>query len=660
MQRTGGFSLNILAKGKTQRHHLMAVLLIGLTLAVFWPVCTYEFVLWDDQVNVYENPHFNRITASNVLQFWQRPYENLYIPLTYSVWAGIGLFARRPSAEPPDPKFDPRFFHVSNLLLHILSVLVVFAILRMMVKNDWAACGGALLFGLHPIQVEPVAWVTGMKDVLCGVLSVVAVWQYLGYRKDSVEGHDRRALKKCIYGTVAFVLALLAKPSAVIVPILAWVLAASGSNRRHSAAVIPHMDFALVIWMAVSVPFLAITGFSQATAVDYVTPLWARPLVVGDALAFYLHKLFFPVYLGLDYGRSPEFVLQHKWILLTGLIPCTLAVLAWRMRHSKPWLTAALGVFFLGVLPASGLVPFAFQKHSTVADRYLYLSMLGPAIAVAYLISYWIKRDRKTVAITFCVLVLGALGLRSAFQIQHWSSNEELFNHALKINPHSSAAHNNLGLTLDKKGSTQGAIDHYREAIRIRPKNAEAHNNLGNALTALGNTETALAQYREAVKIKPDYAKAHSNLGIALSHQGQTGNAFAQFEKALKLQPGLVGAHYNMALLLSKLARTKDAIIHYRAALSVDPDHADAHYNLANIFSQQGRIKQAIFHYYESLRINPAEEDAHNNLGIAFSRQGQLEEAMLHFRKTIAINPNHADAKKNLKIVLDTLQSKRP
>lgn len=575
-----------MVKAKTHRHHFTALLLIGITLAVFWPVCGHEFVVWDDQLNVYENPYLNPVTASNVLHFWKEPHQNLYIPLTYSIWAGITYFTQSSTVEKVEPRLDPGIFHVTNLLFHLLSVLVVFAILKMLVGNDWAACSGAMLFALHPMQVEPVAWVTGMKDVLCGLLSLVAVWQYIQYARARPEGYVRPARKNYIFATVAFVLALLAKPTGVIVPVMAWMLAyfaLTQSNVRSSS----HSHLPLVFWVFMAVPFVLVTKFAQDTAVTFVTPLWARPLVAGDALAFYFYKLFMPARLGIDYGRSPEFVLQQDWILLTGFLPYGLGAVFWLLRNRMQWLLVTAGVFTVGLLPVLGLIPFGFQDYSTVADRYLYLSMLGPALALAWLLSSYRKRRRGSLIPVVCVVFLGLLGIQSAFQVQHWSSNLTLFKHALEVNPRSSAGHNNLGLALAEQGKTADAIAHYHAALRMKPSNAKAHNNLGIALTGQGRTAEAIAHFQEALRIERNFADAHFNLGIALAKQRE-------------IEP---------------------AIIHYRETLRIKPNDAEVHTNLGNALLEQGNIAEAIAHYREALGIEPDDAAARHNLDIALIMQ---------------------------------------
>lgn len=497
----------------------MALLIVVITVAVFLSVCTHEFVLWDDEVNVYENPYLNPVTPSKVLHFWQEPYENLYIPLTYSIWAGIAYLVQQPTIEKTGAQFNASPFHATNLILHILGALVVFAILKIFVTNDWAACCGAMLFALHPLQVEPVAWVTGMKDVLCGLFSLVAIWQYLRYVQVRSESHVLSVKRNYVCCTAAFALALLAKPMAVVVPVLAWVLANFKFGYTYFRPGFRKADWTLVTWVIMAIAFLALTKFSQAHALSFITPLWARPLVAGDAVSFYLSKLFVPIRLGIDYGRSPEYVLRHGWILLTGLLPYGLAASLWLLRDRRRWLVVAAGVFGAGLLPVLGLIPFGFQNYSTVADRYLYVSMLGPALALSWLLSSYARSSSGKVAFLSCMLVLGTLGIRSAFQIQYWNNDVKLFTHALAINPGSSSSYNNLGLAFARRGRLDEAITKYSEALRIKPDYEIAHNNMGIVLAMQGKTEEAIVHFRQALRINPEYTLARKNLEVALTGQ---------------------------------------------------------------------------------------------------------------------------------------------
>src|SRR5437870_4658227 len=327
-----------------RRKRLVIGLLIALPLAVFWQTRNFYFV-WDDEVNVAKNPYLTALTLSNVKQFWQKPYESLYIPITYTVWAGIAPFARLSTGSYYADELNPKPFHLTNLALHILNTFIVFTILAMLVRNDWAACAGALFFALHPVQVEPVAWITGMKDVLSSLLSLVAIWQYLSYSKAKMSlaltGSNKRGKSNSdpektaklegkaklhyIAATAVFIAAMLAKPTAVVTPAIALLLDYWALKR-------PLRDSALALagWLVLAIPLVVGTKLAQPESeLEFVTPLWARPLVAADALAFYLYKLSLPLSVAPDYGRVPELVIEKKWIYFTWAVPCAVAVLIW-------------------------------------------------------------------------------------------------------------------------------------------------------------------------------------------------------------------------------------------------------------------------------------------------------------------------------------------
>src|SRR5262245_12883951 len=431
---------------------LGALLCVLVTLAVFGQVSLFVFVWWDDGLFIFENPYLQALTFDHVLAFWRAPYAELYIPLPYTLWALTAALSRGTSAHPAAAgSLAPAWFHGLNLLGHLVCVLVVWRLVRLLLDRttprqapglalrhvEWAACGGALLFAVHPLQVEAVAWVSGFKDVLCGVLSCTAIWQYLQYARGNAEAaasdtpssqYGRGPLGRYWLATGAFILALLAKPAAVVVPVVAWLLDVWGWPQTWR-----HRRPALLAWLGLAGLWGLFTSLTvQPTASGYfIAPLWARPLIAGDTVAFYLAKFAVPFWLGPDYGRSPEWVLAQWWYWLTGLVPWGLAVWLWYRRTRVPWLAAAAGVLVAGLLPVLGLVPFAFQAYSTVADHYMYSAMLGPALVLAWGLAHVRQRWLAVV----CVVVLGALGIRSAWQAHYWHDTEALFAHELTVHP---------------------------------------------------------------------------------------------------------------------------------------------------------------------------------------------------------------------------------
>jgi tetratricopeptide (TPR) repeat protein len=644
---------------------LPVITLVIVTAAVFRPVIDHQFLAYDDSVVVYKNPYLQARSLDNLLHFWRYPYEGLYTPLTYTF---VALVAWTPALLTADPGTevvpDPRLFHSLNLLLHLLSVLIVWRILALLLRRtrltgtgtsadgnrlplEWAACGGALLFAVHPIQVDAVAWVAGFKDVLCGLLSLAAVWHYLRYvdiKMQPPTGKTPRAGLRYGLATGAFVLALFAKPTAVVLPVIVGLLAAWGWRRSWREQIA-----GLSVWVIIALAWGLLTRWVQpGTSLVYEPPVWARPLIAGDALLFYLYKLALPLQFGPDYGRSPQVVLGHGWVFLTSWVPFVLAGWLWLKRRTLSWLVTATGVFVVGLLPVLGLVSFNFQHYSTVADRYVYLAMLGPALAMAWGLTW----PKKKVAAVCGAIILGIFFLRSAWQIPFWHDTTTFFEHALQVNPNSFLAHNNLGFVLAEQGRDAEAIKHFNEALRLEPESAITHLNLANALERQGKFQDAMQHYAEAIRIVPTYARAHTAMGVLLAKQGRYAEALDHLKEALRLEPGYAEAHNNLANVLARQGKFEEAEQHYVEALRLNPGYAYAHTSFGIALAMQKRFAEAQHHFSEALRLEPDSAKAHANLAGLLLQQGQVREAEQLYTEAIRLDPQYINAHLRLSIIL--------
>jgi len=461
------------------------------------------------------------------------------------------------------------------------------------------------------VQVEAVAWVSGLKDVLCGWWALVAVWQYLAFIQ-APQGWRRWSH----YGlaTVAFGLALLSKPSAVVVPGIAGLLAVGGMGQPWRQGL-----KTLWCWFLIATVWSIWTkGQQPDTALAYITPWWGRPVVAADSIAFYLRKLVWPVALGPDYGRTPQLVLEHSWSWLTGLVLAGFGgVLWWRWRQWSA-LGVTAGVFVVAILPVSGLVPFVFQAYSTVADRYVYLAMLGPALGL----TWGLQRlgSRRTVwALGLVVLVL--LGWRSVGQVQVWRDTITLFTHALQINPRSALAYNNLGWMLARQGQLDTAIAYYTQALQLKPAMLEAHYNLGDALAAQKKFDEAITHYTFVLQWQPTWAEVHTNLGAALLRQGQLDKAIEHYTEALRLKPGWALPTNNLGEAMVRQGKLDEAITWFAQALQEQPALPEVPYNLGGVLSLQGHFAEAITAYREALRRRPHWPQAATHLAWVLATQ---------------------------------------
>ena len=614
-----------------------ALVLVVSMLLVFGPVTTFDFVVWDDDLHVYANPHLTPFTWPHISIFWRAPYEHLYIPLTYTVWAAVAWISQ---PEYPHP-MSAEPFHRLNLLLHIGSVFVVYRLGVVLLNRQatpasqtvLAATLGALTFGLHPLQVEAVAWVSGLKDVLCGWWTVVALWQYL------VSMQSKQGWKKALHystATVAFGCALLSKPTAVTVPVMAGLLAIGGGRQTWQQAL-----RALGGWLLLALAWGMWTKSQQPDiALTFVVPLPMRPVIALDTITFYLWKLLWPVGLGPDYGRTPQMVLEQGRGLLTAMVPLGLGALLWRWGRQCTGLRLAGGVFLAALTPVLGLIPFMFQVYSTVADRYVYLAMIGVALGVGWL-SQRLSQPRAVVIAA--ALLISLLAWRSTQQVQIWRDTTSLLSHALQVNPQSAMSHNNLGLTFAQEGRLDIARSAFQTAVQLQPNLPEAHYNLGKAFTMQGQFDTAIVHLKTALQLRPGWAEAHNNLGVTLATQGQHAAALAEYAKALLLKPGWADVYYNIGNVLAQQGRYAEALTAYRIAVRSRAVWLPATISLARLltthFSSSPQAIREAIEFAEQACRSTANRDATAlyTLALAYHTAGQSSLAVQAAEKALTL-----------------------
>ena len=648
------------------RYRAAATLVLTVaTLVVYWPVHNYDFV-WDDHFNVFKNPYLTPFSTENLSHIWLEPYVTMYIPFTYTVWMALAWLSQSITAESADSLLNPYIFHTFNIILHIINVLLVFAILRTALRHgfeeirpkteienisgiEFSASVGALLFALHPLQVEPVAWVTGMKDLLYGLMSLLAIMWYISYSV-AAKNPGAAAGKKVFYyilALTAFIFALLAKPTAVVVPLVLLVLDRWVINR-------PLRDSAVALggWFVLSGALAVIAKSVQQDGYPVLsTPLWTRPFIAGDALAFYLYKLILPFQQAIDYGRASAYVIQQWWIYVTWFLPVLLGIGIWFTRKRAPWL-ASMGIFVIFLAPVLGFVPFNFQFYSTVADRYLYLSMLGAALSISWICYHY----QKTVVRVVCVAAVVLLGLRTSYQVPVWENKTTLYTSALRANPSSFLSHYNLGVELEDQGKLNEAVKNYEKAVEINPRYVKAYYNLGNSLSDLGKLDAAVTNYEKAIEHNPGHVKAYYNLGITLAEQRKLEEAVNSFRQTIKIKPDHLEAHINLGVILSAQNRLQDAVAHFREALRINPDYAKTNEQLGLALLKQNQLEEAVHHLTNAVKIKPNYAQAYYYLGIAYRKQGDLTKAVRHFGKALAMRPGFKQAKKQLEMAI--LQSR--
>jgi Tfp pilus assembly protein PilF len=588
---------------------LAILLVIVLPIAVLRPVCDHGFTSWDDRDTVETNPTLNPVTWHSVRTWWTTTKMDLYVPVTYTAWGIIALRARVPETATTPAYLNPIPFHTANLVLHVLCCLVVFELLRMLIGKAWPAALGALIFGLHPVQVEAVAWVSGLKDVLGGLLALVAIWQYLVAVK-----RDRLSWR---YGlaTVAFVLAMLAKPNELVVPVIAGIIDVMLMRRPWRVAL-----RWLWPWFLLSAACVAEGWMVQSpVGVAHNVAIYLRPLVAVCSLGFYAGKLIWPTNLAVDYGLQPSVIVHARWLVAGAAVIVVGGVVLWLARRSARPVVAGALVFVAALGPVLGFITFDFQWFSNVADHYLYLPMFGVALVAAWMAARWSGWPMAAGA----AAVLAGLGAVSYQQTQYWVDSPALFHRVEAVNPNSAAAADALALDSLSRGDARTAHRWAQETIRLRPDSPLGYIADAMALSRLHQPQSAIEQYRKSLEFDAKDAATRNDLATLLAETGQMPEAENQARRAISLDPNFAGAHFNLGTILLRRNKIPAAIDELKEAVRLDPHSEQFFIVLANVLAVTGHRAEALEEYEAALRMDPQSSAARQGRDRMLGASGQ-------------------------------------
>ncbi len=628
--------------------------LILSTLLVFRQVCNFDFVNYDDNLYVYQNPHvLNGLTADGVIWAFATPHVGNWLPLTWiSFMFDCQLFGS-----------NPGWMHFINLLLHLANTLLLFAILKKMTGSLWPSAFVAAAFALHPTHVESVAWITERKDVLSTLFLLLTLAAYVSYVR-------HRGLFRYLLTVLLFTLGLLAKPMLVTLPFLLllldyWPLGRfdshqtikAWSGQKHQSS--PAHDERRILYRVIieKIPFFVLSAVSSvitffvqqsigAIADINALPLKSKLANVFLSYATYIGKMFWPQNLAVFYPFDAR-TIQSWQTVLCALLMIVISVLTIRFGRKQKYLFVGWLWFVVTLIPVVGLIQSGSQAW---ADRYTYISYIGLFIMIAWgvpeLLSKWPYR-KIAIGISMAV-VLTALGISAGRQVSYWNNSSTLFLHALKVTSGNYVAHDCLGDDLREHGKTALAIEQFRKSLQVKPSYADAVNGIGMAIYDEGDLKQAIEYFQKALQLKPDSPSAHNNLGFALQKQGKLYEAATHFTQAVQIDPDFILARNNLANVLVLQDRLDEAIDQLHAILRLEPDPAFAHQTLGSALLKKGNVNQAIEQFNIVLKAEPNSVTAHSNIGYALSQQGKLDEAAAHFTQAVQISPDFAEARNNL------------
>ena len=582
-----------------RRELLLALFLAVITILVYRPAWSGGF-LWDDDAYITNN---ELLTAPDGLRriWFSFDSPSQYFPLTYtsfrierSLW---GL--------------NPIGYHWTNILLHVANALLIWCLLaRLKVPGAWLA---AMIFALHPVQVESVAWITERKNVLMVFFFLLTLLAWIAF----VDERTRRPWRFYVLALILYVLSLSAKTtactlSAALLSIL-W-LQKKSIDKRRLLQVLPFLVLGFSMGL-LTVWWERYHQGTHGTLFPFLSPL-ERALVASHAVWFYLGKLIWPANLTFIYPkwtiavtRAPD----YAW-LLAGMV---LGAVIYFARRSLGRGVEVAAILFVATLsPVLGFIMLYTFRYTFVADHYQYLACLAPialfSAAVANLTDA-LKKARPLILSAAACLV-AALWFLTWRQSVMYGDIEALWRTTLAKNPECWMAHNNLGIVLFQKGIIDEAIAHYRITLNLQRDFWDADYNLGNALLGKGEIDEAIVYCERAVANQPNDPDARVALGNALVQKERIDEAIVHYEKALALRPDYFIAHFGLSHALLEKGEIDRAMVHCRAAVSIQPQNSDAQTNLAVVLDQKGRAPEAISHYEKALELSSRSLSAENNL----------------------------------------------
>jgi len=648
----------VLRCGKDSRNRLqnwgIALVLVAAVVAIYAQSFHFGAIRFDDSQYVAGSIHLRGGLSVDGLKWsFSGPFASNYFPLTLlSHMLDRTLFGDHLGGH-----------HLTSVALHALNSILLFAVLFSMTGARGASAVVAMLFAVHPLNVESVTWLAERKNVLSTTFWILSMWAYASYA--------RRA-KFSLYLCTALLLALglLAKPMLVTLPLVFLLLdywpldrirwgkpkaaeRAPSSSRRSIGFLIAEKLPLLAICAASSV--MTLHAQSRGVLSSEALPLLPRIANVVVAYARYLGKISWPADLTMHYphpympemGGEPLEAWQIAGAVALLLALSALAAAAVRRRY------LLVGWFwFLGVLvPTIGFVQVGNQA---LADRYAYVPAIGLFVAVSWAGSEWIARFRISHPGSTRVLLVGAgagiaaLALASWHQVGYWRDSVSLFEHTLAVIPKNPKIRYNLANEYRARGDMKAAIRNYRIALETDPESVDTRINLGNALRSDGELGAAIDVYQSALDREPRNANAHNSLGTVLRAQGDVDTAILHYRYAIELDPDFYLAHYNLANALQSNSEFEESVVHYLAALAGNARDPKILNNLGNAFQSLDRNEDAETAYRLAVESDPRHFRAHNNLGVLLASQKKFSEAIGHYELAIAASPDYAPAHNNL------------
>jgi tetratricopeptide (TPR) repeat protein len=663
----------------TPERRLLAGLIVAVCLvvaAVHWPALSAKAISFDDDRYFVENPLVRNPSWNSIWRFFSEVLEPSTVGGYYQPLAMTSLMLDYALATPGD---DLRSFHRTSLMFHTVNVALIIVLLYQLFGNVWVAAAVGLLFGIHPMTVEPIPWVGERKTLLAAFFTLCSLVLYVRFVRQG-------GRKFFVWSLVTYALALLSKPTSTPLPAMMLLMDYWPLRRLKLSSILEKLPFFVVGGIS-----SVITYISQDRTASILTPemygLMRVPLVICHNIVFYLWKMIWPFRLTSHYPFPEPLNLSQPMILagVVGtsiLIPILVISLRWTRAAFLGWL-----IFMVMALPTMQALQFS---DVIASDKFVYLPSIGILMILAAFLGWVWGKGLRPITVTARVaalIIVLALACGEAYAtrqyLKSWQDSISIWSHMVEVVPDAISPRNNLGVAFAEAGDIDAAMEQFEIVLEIDPNDPDGNYNVGNVLAQRGQLAEARKYYEKALRRRPDEGNIYHAIGVLLVEEGKPEEAIKLYRKALGqkkmgmsyllhegrgsifLQMGRVDeaiaeleiavkqrasstAYCNLALAVSVKGQEAQSVEYFKKAIRLDPNNTEAYYNLGNAYLGRGWLGEAAVQYEAAIRARPNYVKAYGNLAVALAGMGQTDEAIETFRRVVVLDPNNPDAYFNL------------
>ncbi len=646
--------------------YLIVIAIISILTGLYVNTLGHDFVNFDDLDLVVRNNHIRSLGLRNIGDIFTpgvvgayQPVRTLSYAIDYHFW-----------------KLNPTGYHLTNIICHALNTLLVYLIASILTQHVMMASLTSLIFAVHPVHVEAVAWVAGRRDVLSATFALTAFFFFLkafplrqfdeqnAQNNQSSDMHGRYTVLWYLLALFLFTSGLLTKTSVVILPLLLifYELCFLWTGRKSWRRLFSYAPF-FIIAIGITQVFLSVARTAGVIKTSsYAGAAYVRGLTMSRVFAEYIFMLFVPGNLSATYGITfVESVWDWSFLLsctvLVGVL--ILMIIAW--KKSKV-VFFGLGWFFISLLPVSNIIPIAITK----ADRYLYLPSIGFCLVFAWLIVRgWEKLALFKASVSgkaivkfgywlMIGLIVLSYGIYTVQRNRVWKDSHTLWAATLETNPDSSIALNNLGLLYAEQSMYEKAIALYQRLLSFHPDQERVERvyaNMADAYAGMQRFEEAIDHYRHALDIDPEYIAAYLGLGRTSQARGQYDSAERIYKLALESDPRNESVYNHLGNLYTMQGKYAEAIASFNHVLQQNPFSMNAYNGLGLSHAWKGETDKALKIYDQALKLNPEATIIRNSLGTLYMELGETEKAIVEFTTSLTATPENVEVRNNLGIL---------